>query len=115
MCYVCRYASVNIMPELKKNILHFGYGINSKYEGMVAHSFDRFYVVTKIILPTISDLMFSTIHFDERCDYLKEENGCDYNSKEDITDLRLYCNKIVPFIHYYRNKFFLIIAPHIIL
>ena len=35
-------------------------------------------------------------------DYLKEENG--HNSKEYISDLRLYCKKIVPFIHYYRKQ-----------
>ena len=40
-------------PELKKNILKFGYGINYKYEGMLAHSFDRFYIVTTFILPSI--------------------------------------------------------------
>ena len=38
------------MPELKKNILKFGYGINYKYEGMLSHSFDRFYLVTKFEL-----------------------------------------------------------------
>ena len=51
ICHRYRYASVEIKPELKKNILKFGYGINYKYEGMLAHSFDRFYVVTKFILP----------------------------------------------------------------
>ena len=45
-------------PESKKNILNFGYGINYKYEGMLAHSFDRFYVVTKFILPSIGELQF---------------------------------------------------------
>ena len=35
------------MPELKKNVLNFGYSTNFKYEGMLTHSFDRFYVVTK--------------------------------------------------------------------
>ena len=91
-----------------------GYGINFKYQGMLAHSIDRFYVVKKFILPTISDLKFSTINFDETCDYLKEENGCDHNSKEYITDLTLYCKKIVPFIHYDRNKFLLKITQHMI-
>ena len=38
--------------------------------------------------------------------YLTEENGCDHNSKEYITDLLLYCKKIVPFIYYYRKQFF---------
>ena len=28
---------------------------------MVVHSFDRFYVVTKFILPTIGELMFSKL------------------------------------------------------
>ena len=73
-CYICRYASVEIMPALKKNILKFWNGINFKFEGMLAHSFHRLYVVTRFILPTISDLKFSTINFDETCDYLKEEN-----------------------------------------
>ena len=40
MCCICRYTSVEIMPELQKNILN--YGINFKYEGMLAHSFDGF-------------------------------------------------------------------------
>ena len=40
--YIGEYTSVEIMPELKRNILNFGYGINFEYEGMLAHSFDRF-------------------------------------------------------------------------
>ena len=51
-CYIYRYASLEIKPQLKKNILKFGSGINYKYEVMLAHSFNRFYVVTKFILPT---------------------------------------------------------------
>ena len=81
MSCICRYASVEVMPELKKNILNFGYGINFRYEGMLAHSFDRFYVVTKFILPTISDLKFSTINFDETCNYLQEKNGHNKEAK----------------------------------
>ena len=38
--------------------------INFKYEGMLSHSFDRFYVVTKFILLTTDDLKFSPIGFD---------------------------------------------------
>ena len=51
ICCTYRYTSIEITPELKKNVLKFGYGINYKYEGMLAHSFNRFYVVTKFILP----------------------------------------------------------------
>ena len=34
---------IEISPKLQKNILKFGYGINYKYEGMLAHLFHRFY------------------------------------------------------------------------
>ena len=50
-------SAVDIMPELKKNILNFGYGVNFKYEGMLSHSFDRFYIVTKFELPKTKDLL----------------------------------------------------------
>ena len=50
------------MPELKKNILNFGYGVNFKYEGMLSHSFDRFYIVTKFELPKTKDL--NLLHLD---------------------------------------------------
>ena len=55
--------SVKIKPKLKRNILNFGYGINYKYEVMLAHSFDRFYVVTKFMLSTIGDLKVFKIGF----------------------------------------------------
>ena len=64
LCYIYRYTSIKIKPELKKNILKFGYGINYKYEGMVVHSFNRFYVITKFILPTFDDLKPSPINCD---------------------------------------------------
>ena len=34
---------------------------------MLAHSFDRFYVVTKFILPTLDDLKLSPIKYDKEC------------------------------------------------
>ena len=48
---VFTYTLIEIMPEIKKNILKFGYGINYEYEEMLSQSFDRFYVVTKFELP----------------------------------------------------------------
>ena len=47
-------SAVDIMPELKKNILNFGYGVNFKYEGILSHSFDRFYIETKFELPNVT-------------------------------------------------------------
>ena len=58
------------MPELKKNISNFGYGTNFKYKGMVAHSFDRFYVVTKFEMPKMKDLKLAVFSFDLTSNYL---------------------------------------------
>ena len=62
--FVCDSSAVDIMPKLKRNILNFGYGVNVKYEGMLSHSFDRFYIVTKFELPKTQDLGFATFKFD---------------------------------------------------
>ena len=105
-CCICKHTSVEIIPELMKNILNFGLGINCKYEGMLAHSFDRFYVVTKFILPSVNDLKILTIDFNEKCNYLNDNN-------DNIFNLKVYCKKIVPLVHILRNKFLPIIAQYI--
>ena len=71
-CLSCRYSSVKIKLKLQKNVLIFGYGINYKYEGMLAHSFDKFHVITKFILPTPNDLKLPPIKYDKECKYLCE-------------------------------------------
>ena len=64
LVFVYDCSAVDIMPGLKKNILNFGYGVKFKYEGMLSHSFDRFYIVTKFELPKATDLKFTTFGFD---------------------------------------------------
>ena len=76
ICYFSESTSTKIKLELKKKILNFGYGMNYKYESMLAHSFDRFYVVTKFILPSIGDLNFLTLNCDNTCAYLDNKNMC---------------------------------------
>ena len=72
-CCIYRYSTIEIKSELKKNIWRFGYGLNNKYKGMLAHSFNRFYAVKKIILPSIKDLKFSNLNHEYRCLYLQEK------------------------------------------
>ena len=64
---------IEIRLKLQRNILNFGYAINYKCEGMLVHSFDRFYVVTKFMLPRIGDIKFSKLNFDHTCAYMKKE------------------------------------------
>ena len=98
-CFSNRYSSVKIKPELQKNVLKFGYGINYKYEGILAHSFDWFYVVTKSILPTLNDLKLSPIKHAKECNYLCNLDDQDNDQiKENIKDLLLYFAKLRPYM-----------------
>ena len=65
------------------------------------HSFDRFYVVTKFMLPTIGDIKFSKLNYDHTCTYMKKEYAPNTDSRKYLTELRTYCNKIKPFVSYY--------------
>ena len=65
--------SIKFNPELQKNILKFGYSINYKYEGMLAYSLDRFYIVTKFMLASMGDIEFSNLHFDHSCTYMNKK------------------------------------------
>ena len=104
ICCFYRYTSIEIKSELK-NILKFGYGINYKYEGMLVHSFDRFYIVTKLILPTAEDLKFSKLNFDQDSEYLRDtKDEQTEEAKQHISDLITYCRKIGLHIYFYKQQ-----------
>ena len=60
---------------------------------MLAHSFDRFYVATKFIIPSFKDSKFSNLNYDSTCVYLQKKNGCTAQTKKYILDLFSYCKK----------------------
>ena len=60
---------------------------------MLAHSFDRFCVVTKFILPSVKDLKFSKLNYDNSCAYIDEKNGCDAETTKYMLDLLAFCKK----------------------
>ena len=93
--------SIKFNPELQRNILKFGYSINYKYEGMLAHSFDRFYIVMKFMLPSVKDVKFSTLNFDQSCAYMNKNYALNMDSSKYLSELKTYCNKIKPFVSYY--------------
>ena len=88
-------------PELQKNILKFGYGTNYKYEGMLTHSLDRFYIITKFILPPMGDIRFLQLTFDDSCSYMNKEYMPNTDSSKYLKELKTYCIKLKPFISYY--------------
>ena len=90
-------SAIDIMLELKRNILNFGYGVNFKYEGMLSHSFDRFYVVAKYELPEVNDLKLTTIESDHTCGYLDGDGKY-------MTKLKRHCLRISPYISFYQRQ-----------
>ena len=70
---------------------------------MLAHSFDRFYVVTKFMLPTIGDLKFSKLDFDDTCAYMENKFAQNAESRRYMLELKAFCNKIKPFVTYYKR------------
>ena len=93
--------SIKFNLGLQKNILKFGYGINYKYEGMLAHSFDRFYIISKFMLPSMGDIKFSNLNFDHSCAYMNKKYAPNTDSSKYLAELKTYCNKIKPFVSHY--------------
>ena len=94
---LCRVFTIDVMPELKKNVLNFGYSANFKYEGMLMHSFDRFYVVTKYEIPKVEHLQFTTFTFDLTCNHLNI-------SKSPLLRYIKHCRRIAPYVEFYKQQ-----------
>ena len=74
---------------------------------MLAHSFSRFYVVTKFIWPSVNDLKFLPIDLVKEFNYLNEDFRSHHNPNEYISNLKIYCKKTVQFVHCYKEQNFL--------
>ena len=66
--------------------------------------FDRVYVVTKFILPTMHDLKLSPINYDKKCKYLNNLDDNDKQIKTNIKDLITYCVKLRPYMAFYKMQ-----------
>ena len=103
---VCGTSTVSIMPELKQNVLRFGYRVNFRYEGMLAHSFDRFYVVTRIEIPKVSDLNLTVFQFDYNCSHVTHiEKDTKFKIPSTIKDMfNVYCRNVIPYMYLYKHQ-----------
>ena len=90
--------AVDVMPELNKSVLNFRYSVNFKYEGMLTHLFDRFYVVAKYEIAKIEQLQFTTFSFDLMCNHL--------NISKNSYLLRYirHFRRITPYVKFYRQQ-----------
>ena len=99
LLFVYDGSAVDIMPELKRNILNFGYRVNFKYKGMLSYSSDRFYIVTKFELPKTKDLRLATFKFDFTCSYANHTS-----SNTNYAKLLKYCMKIALYTPLYQRQ-----------
>ena len=60
-------------------------------------------MVTKFILPSIGDLNFSTLNYDNACAYVDNENMHNSESKKHMLVLMTFCKKIELFGLYYKR------------
>ena len=99
-------SAVSIMPELKQNVLRFGYGVNFRYKGMLAHSVDRFYVVSRIEIPKVSDLNLTVFQFDYNCSHVAHiEKDTKFKIPDMIKDMfKVYCKNIIPYMYLYKHQ-----------
>ena len=100
---LCIYSTsaVSIMPELKCNVLRFGYGVNLRYEGMLSHSFDRFYMVTKIEIHKVWDLNLTMFQFDYNCSHVVSiEKGTRFKILSTIKEMfDVCCKNIISYMY----------------
>ena len=90
--------AVDVMPELKKNVLNFQYDANFKYKGMLTHSFDRFYVVAKYEIPKVEHLQFTTFSFHLTCNYLN------ISKTSYLSRYIRHCRRIAPYVKFYKQQ-----------
>ena len=87
-----------LKKHLKDTKRHFGYGANFKYEGMLTHSFDRFYVVAKYEIPKVEHLQFTTFSFDLTCNHLN------ISKTNYLLRYIRHCRRITPYVKFYKQQ-----------
>ena len=73
---------------------------------MLAHLFDRFYVVTRIEIPKVSDLNLTVFQFDYNCSHVAHiEKHMKFKIPSTIKDMfKVYCRNIIPYMYLYKHQ-----------
>ena len=103
ICHFYQNTSTEIKPELKRNILNFGYGINYKYDVCLCIHLTDFTSSQKFMLPSIGDLEFSKLNYDNTCTYLDKKNTHSTETRKHMLDLMTFCKMIEPFVISYKR------------
>ena len=92
-----------ISSDLFLNRLNMSFGINYKYNGLLHHSIDRVWIVTKVTLPKLEDIHFLDIAFDPDCAFVK---GLKHSRTAalQVENMRSICRSIKPIISLIKGK-----------
>ena len=73
---------------------------------MLAHLFNRKYVVTRIEIPKVSDLNLTFFQFDYNCSHVTNiEKDTSFKVPSTIKDMfNVYCKNIVPYMYLYKHQ-----------
>ena len=73
---------------------------------MLAHSFDRFHVVTRIETPKKSDLNLTVFQFDYNCSHVTNiEKDTKFKVPKPIKNMfKVYCKNIIPYMYLYKHQ-----------
>ena len=85
---VCCTSAVSIMPELKQNVLRFGYGVNFRYEGMLVY-----------LNLTVFQFVYNCSHVT----HIKKDTK--FKIPSTIKDMfKVYCKNIIPYMYLYKHQ-----------
>ena len=94
-------------PEISSNLflnrLNMSFGINYNYNGLLCHSIDRVWIVTKVALPKLEDIYFPDIAFDPDCAFVK---GLKHfrTAALQVENIRNICRSMKPIINLMKGK-----------
>ena len=71
------------------------FGINYKYNGLLHHSIDRVWVVTKVALLKLEDIYFPDIAFDPGCAFVKSLKHLRTSALQ-VENVRSICKSMKP-------------------
>ena len=73
---------------------------------MLLHSFDRFYMVTKIEIPKVSDLNLTLFQFEYNCSHVVNiEKDTRFKIPHTIKEMfDVYCKNIISYMYLYKHQ-----------
>ena len=73
---------------------------------MLAHLFDRFYVVTRIEISKVLDLNLTVFQFHYNCSHVTHiEKDTKFKIPSTIKDMfKVYCRNIIPYMYLYKHQ-----------